>query len=52
LSAGAETLLKIALHLVAKAKSPQDQNVLKKKDEDAEEELQLLFFCPLFCWSS
>ena len=37
LSVGAETMLKIALQLVGKAKSPQDQDVLKEKDEDAED---------------
>jgi hypothetical protein len=30
-------MLKIALQLVGKAKSPQDQDVLKEKDEDAED---------------
>jgi len=37
LSAGAEAMLKIVLQLVRKAKGPQDQDVIKEKDEDAED---------------
>jgi hypothetical protein len=37
LSARAEAMFKIALQLVGKAKGPQDQEVIKGKDEDAED---------------
>ena len=37
LSAGAETMLKIALQLVGKAKGPQDQEVIKGRDDDADD---------------